>query len=153
LDLLRSRSGWLRASRESPLIGYRAEIDPEVERQLGEKYAYMVGEAGFRKAMGRLAELAAHYKFEVLVLGGSQTRAQVEVVGPLAVELGFHFLDMGPVTEEALRARGVEPSPENYRKYLRVAPGDPHPSVLGHVIYAEAIVEKLREVGLLSVKP
>ena len=149
-DFIRTRLGWIKTRHETSLVGYRLDgIEEEENLEIRTYYSYMLDGNGYILAIDKLADMAKRHGFEVLVLAGSQTRAQKEIVEPSARERGFHYLSIAPVTDRMLRERGLEPGPEVYRTHLQVAPGDPHPNPFGHSVYAQGIFETLTADGLV----
>jgi lysophospholipase L1-like esterase len=140
--LLRERFGEPNAA--PPLLGHRASLKDE-RVAAREQYQHMVGEAGYQRAMARLARVAAERDVPVLLLTLGLGRESTEPARAAARAHGFRFLDATPWFQREAAARGLKPRDWPGAVTIR---GDGHPTALGHEFYAAFLLAEL-EKGLL----
>ena len=141
LETLTTRLGRLPVARlvRAPRAhdGNWFEGDPE---RVPERYRAMVGEGAYRRAMTRLRDLSVKHGFEVLVLQQFDRLGVAEICD----SLGLPYFTFEPAIRAYQRAHGIERwkgSP------LSVSPSDPHPSPLGHRLYADTLRARLEADG------
>jgi lysophospholipase L1-like esterase len=125
----------------------------EERKEVLDRYAHMVGEPGFRRAMKLLADAAAERSIPVVVLTGSASGEKADLVRRVCRKHGFHLVEVKPYVDDYFRRRDLPDSKEDRRKALWVAPGDSHPNAVGHGIYAEALQDRLVSLGLVPAGP
>jgi hypothetical protein len=142
---------WLRP--EGDMVDAK-EADPEDFGEPGEyerivdQYRYMVGADGYRRAMGRLAALTKPRGIPVVVLRGTFTKDQGQVLDEVVAAHGFHVLDIGPVTTATMEKLGLPTDTESVRDRIWIGKGDHHPNAFGHTIYADGLLETFSRLGI-----
>lgn len=131
------------AEDDAGLVADNRELSEEAREEVQEPYQHMVGAAGYRRAMSRLADLVAERSIPVLVLmvgkGGKRRLAR-----QVSESHGFEVLDLAPYLYEHLLASGVvEPGQEDWRDAFKIGS---HPNALANAVYAEAVLPRLREM-------
>lgn len=134
----------------------RLHEDPDVP----EEYRYMVGTAGFERAMKKLVEAADAHGIPVVVfdvkgypgLHPSYVRTfrddQRELLERLSRELGFRFLNTYPDYMDYLNRH----PDARFPRVFAVSSTDAHPNALAHAINAKALFRYLVEEGLLDLQ-
>jgi hypothetical protein len=134
---------------EPGLLRHDISYLPETTQQeIKGQYGYMLGVAGFKRVMSRLAEITQSEGVPVVLM----SQGHRKLLEPAAVEHGFTFLDPTPVFLELLEAEGVELTRKNWRRAIRL-PKDIHPSPFAHRAYAEAIGRHLEAHYLPGTRP
>lgn len=117
----------------------RAMIPPE--------FAHLSGFAALDRSMRRLQTLGRRHGFDVVVLFHPLAP---ENVASIVRANGFHVVETRAVIERFLTERGIE---EIVGSPLTLSADDYHPSILGHEIIAGALLDGLKERGLLATAP
>lgn len=126
-----------------PLLMRASDAGESLLEELGGN-DYLAGQEGAHRALERLARLADERDIPVVVLMLGDGGAVRGAVRELAERLGFHFVNALPHFRERLLADGSEPTREEWRSaYFQR--GD-LPTELAHQVYAEALLEKVREL-------
>ncbi len=111
---------------------WRFQRNPE---EIPEAYRDMVGEAGFQKALQRLAALQQQYGFQVLVLSHSPFIELPPIVPQVCASLNFDFLNLKKAWQKHL---------EEYPNTIwKLSENDWHPSVEGHRFIANRLLLEL----------
>jgi hypothetical protein len=158
-DLINLRLSWLRGDAAETMVSSKLEgLTGEERDRSSDPYRYMLGESGFTLAMERLARLTGHRPpaegeearrpIPVIILRGTLFDRQRALMDRLAPELGFEILDIAPVTQAWLTANGYPDDPVARERAVIIGPGDRHPNAIGHQIYADGLMEKMRAMGL-----
>lgn len=155
LDLILARLGMVNLERRGRLVGFRLDevAEDEEKEEIQSRYRSMTGRIGYRRAMNRLGELAREGGVDVLVLVGSTRKGQMREIESRVAENGFSMVSIGPVTDRVLADYGIPSDREVLRRRMQVAPGDPHPNLFGHYIYAVGLWEQLRTMGIAPPVP
>ena len=144
VETLRATFGRKGLDGELELLPHNLKEVPEDLREAARgRYAYMVGEEGYRRAMAKLAEETRADGVPVILLSLGARELPVEV----AKEHGFTFLDASAAFLEHLEAAVGKTSREAWRDAFRI-PNDGHPSALAHQAYADALYDELGRRGL-----
>ena len=117
-------------------------FEHDLER-VPEPFRYMVGEAGYRRAMRRLHKLAKLHGFQVVVSASYDLRPSVPAA---CKELGFPLFHGRPACDKYLTKHGFKRfngSP------LTRSLTDQHPTALGHRILGEHYAALLLKSGLI----
>jgi hypothetical protein len=147
-DAVRTRTRAIRQDTgEALLHADLPGIEADERKRVLDQYRHMVGPAAYERAMERLATLTHERDIPVLLLCGTTTREQREVIHRVVARHGFEVLDIGPYTDRVLREKGIEDVREARAAAIRIGVGDSHPNALGHHIYAVGILEKLEAMG------
>jgi lysophospholipase L1-like esterase len=125
--LRRSPDGRLAAAPRDP-----AEIPPE--------YRAMRGLPAVEAALARLAELGVLHGFRSVIVAYPHAPAEVRAT---AARLGIGYVEVGPAFDRWLAEHGVELE----QSPLVRSADDPHPSALGHELFAETLLSYLDESG------
>ncbi len=118
--------------------------------EIVDRYRYMVGPRGYERAMDRLAALTRPAGIPVIIILGSRTGEQEKVVGRVAKKHGFDILEIGPYSDAYVLKHGITNTPEARKKALWISMADHHPNAAGHTIYAEALEDRLRSLGVIK---
>ena len=135
------------------LIGHDTSGEAPGERYEARKqYEGIVGEAAFKKALARLAELTQARGIPVIVmaLGGDEGRGKL--ARETAEKHGFTFLNAAGHFYDYLVAHDLQNERKNWVTVFRI-PKDGHPNALGHRLYAEVLLEELARRGIVSPTP
>jgi lysophospholipase L1-like esterase len=108
------------------------------------RYAHMVGIAAYDRTLKELKRLAGVHGFELLVL--YYPVAPVEV-RRLVEANDIPDFALGPAVGRYIARHG---GLQAGRNLLHLSPTDPHPSVEGHRLIADALFHHLRESGTLA---
>jgi lysophospholipase L1-like esterase len=113
--------------------------DPE---RVPPEYRQMVGIAGYRQAMRRLAQLSKEHDFQVLVVThGLATHGPIPgFVADIGAELGLPVLGAYPVVKQYMQDHGIK---RLLGSELTVTDTDAHPSAIQHRLIAEMICQYL----------
>jgi hypothetical protein len=125
----------------APFTGDRFESDPD---RVPPAYRDMVGEAGVERAMVRLHELAQAHGFHVVVSTHLEAPAFVHRI---CERLGLSLVENTPCVRRYMAEHGIAPA--DYLRSELTLPGDPHPSALGHRLFAATILAFLQRSGWL----
>jgi hypothetical protein len=161
LDLVRKRQAWARGDVAGFLeVRKSGEMTPDEMRRVSGPYQHMAGAAGFRAAMERLARATGNAppragepsrrRVPVVLMRGSFSPGQGGLLDETIQRYGFVSLDIGPVTERRMRELGYPDDPAAQAKALRIGPGDSHPNELGHIIYADGLMDVLVAEGVIG---
>lgn len=113
-------------------------------------YRYMAGAGGYRRAMERLHAATSARGIPVVVLVGRTSRDQRNAVEGSVRRLGFRMVHAQPYTTAWLEANRIGPTREDRARALSLlyVANDPHPNAAAHAIYAEALFDELRKMGI-----
>jgi lysophospholipase L1-like esterase len=126
-------------------------VEGEAEKdEILSQYSYMLGVKGFRRAMARLAELTEERGIPVIVITGTLSKKQKNMVREAATEHGFHVLPIGPYSDAWVKDHGIPDNRKARQKALWVSRGDHHPNADAHTIYADGLMDVMRETGIIS---
>lgn len=151
LDFLRTRLVRARRELNESLVEFRLDDMGEAKRgEVLDRYAYMTGPEGCRRAMERLARLAGERGIPVIVLHGTVSGEQKRLLDELAAAHSFRLVDIRPFTDRYVREHGIENTKDARRKALWVSEKDPHPNAVGHAIYADGLEENLQAMGVIG---
>jgi hypothetical protein len=127
----------------SPRLAYlpRQERPTEADR-VPPHFRELVGLEAFQGALDELASLAALHRFEVVMLAHPEAPAFVREA---AAAREFPLVETGSRVRELAVARGLSGA---WEPPLALTAADPHPSVLGHELIGQALLEALEAVGL-----
>jgi lysophospholipase L1-like esterase len=142
LELLQRRTTEFRPFEPAPREDrFQFASDPE---QVPPEYSDLVGQAAFRAAMGRLAELGREHGFDVVVT--THLAAPQHLVAVCA-ELGLPLVEVHPRLRSVMTERGID----RYRgSVLTLSDTDLHPSAVGHGIHAELLAQRIEAEGWLA---
>ncbi len=118
------------------------EVPKDVARRARADYEYMLGAEAYRRAMEKLARLAAEDSIPVVVLMLVERPEVREVAEPL----GFRLLDAAPAFLVCMEREGVEATHANWKRLFKI-PRDGHPTPLAHRCYADALFDELAGVA------
>jgi len=124
------------------------ELPPEDRQEVRERHRPLAGEAGFRRAVARLADLTREAGIEVLVLRLSDQNAYRELVDEAIARHGFHAVTAAGYFQAHLRDSVKRSGRDAWAETFWVSDRDHHPNALGHRLYAEAIWNALGEIGV-----
>jgi hypothetical protein len=110
------------------------------------KYRYMVGPAGFHRAMARLAELTRKEKIPVLILYAKAGRSQRSLIKKLSQEYGFWRVHAVPSMRRYFVEHKIPWTKEERVKRLALSSGDPHPNEFGHTMYSNALFGRVNKI-------
>jgi hypothetical protein len=134
----RDASGLTKGEGAEDLRGF--EDDP---RRVPPRYADMVGQDAFVSALEELKTMGREHGFEVLVIAyPTVPRAMRPVLGGL----GLTVLDPGERVFRFLRTHGGG----RFRGSALTLGDDPHPSVAGHALIADALFDRLVASGFVA---
>ena len=149
LQLVATRLGWLMDRPGQELIAHDLAPLPEEERQgVRSQYRHMIGEAGFRQAMARLATMAEDRSLPVLVMAAEDEGEPWGAVREVVTEHRFESLVYGDLYDAHLVEHGLERTPRSWKDTFWLSRRDPHPNVLSHQLIAARLLEKLQAMGL-----
>ncbi|MBT3296373.1 MAG: SGNH/GDSL hydrolase family protein [Verrucomicrobia bacterium] len=147
MRLVASRLGSL---KRDPMVHQQMEgLDEGEKSHVLDQYRHMLGEAGYRQAMGRLAARARAQGCPVIVLLGSSSAAQRRLIDALVKEHEFHLVEVGPYTNAYIDRHGIPNTPAERRKAIWLSRTDRHPNAAAHTIYTDALMDALRDVGVV----
>lgn len=158
-DLINLRLSWLRGDATESMVSSSLEgLTGEERDRSSDPYRYMLGESGFTHALERLARLTGHLpaaageparrRIPVIILRGTLSERQRAIMDRLAPQFGFEILDIAPVTQAWLTAKGYPDDPAVRSRAIIIGPGDHHPNDIGHQIYTDGLLEKMQAMGL-----
>ena len=107
------------------------------------QYRDMVGVEGYRAAMARLDALAEEHGFEVIVV----QKYHDERVAAVTAELGIAHHSFQDAIYGYMGEHGIE---RWNGSVLSVSARDPHPSAVGHALYARDLLAYLEDSGALA---
>jgi hypothetical protein len=116
------------------------ESDPE---RVPPAYRHLVGPENYRRALQGMLELGRRHGFRVLVTCHHDMLREAKAI---CTELQVPFVEQGKRIRAWMKERGLV---EFQGSPLSVGPGDPHPSALVHGWWAEAVADRLAELGWL----
>jgi hypothetical protein len=148
LDLVRDGRRTL-VERHRSRLAYRDKLARIESAPALERYRHMEGEAGFRRAMARLAALAREHSLPVLVMTDGTSGDPWNLVHEVVKEHGFHALVTEPYYGAYLEQHGIERSPEGWAQTFFISRRDQHPNAVGHRVLAGALLDKIEEEKLL----
>jgi len=147
-DFVHTRVAWLSHAIQSnadPLAEHWGKTDPS---RLPPQFRPLIGKEAFQRAMERLVELSSARGFELLVVskGGGNHRSET-VLKETTERLGVDTFYLASGIEHYMESEGIE----SWRgSPLSVARDDPHPSAIGHALYARLIREYMYDSGLVA---
>ncbi len=106
-------------------------------------YAHLVGPEAYRRALTAIAALGRAHGFRVLVTGHHLLRPEAEAI---CAELGLPVATPVQRTQRWLHDHGYR---DLVGSPLTLSADDPHPSALLHDWWAEAVFDRLRQLGWL----
>lgn len=146
LDLAR-RVLWRRhAQLEGPFVWRPADADgrdPSARERVPAAYRHLVGPEAFRRALQAIVAMGREHGFRVLVTGHHLLLPEAAAI---CAELGVPVATPVERTQRWLYDHGFA---DLRRSPLTLGDGDPHPSPLLHQWWAEAVHDRLRELGWL----
>lgn len=146
--LVTTRLGWLAESSEARLLNHDLGQMSEDDRQrVREQYRHMVGEEGFHRAIGRLAELAGRRGVPVIVVYLAAEGEPWSLVSEVVAEHDFEPLVYDTLYAAHMAEHGIEPTRQGWIDTFWLSKRDAHPNALGHRLIAGALLEKLRSMG------
>jgi lysophospholipase L1-like esterase len=152
LGFLRTRWVGVRASSKTDELTLNGALVQETGRpnqEISKQYRYMTGTPGYRRAMRRLLKLCKERDIPVIVLSGGPNSALIkEVKNKLARKFPLELVFARPIVENYFKTNHPDGDKELRRKLLWVGPHDPHPSELGHRLYAEALEPVIQQLLL-----
>ena len=120
------------------------KVSKEIREEARGEYAYMVGEAGYRRAMEALVTRTEELGIPILIVALGQR----ELVTQVAAEHGLPVLDASAAFLQVLEAQGGDTSRDAWKQAFKI-PGDGHPTALAHEAYGELLFEELHRRGLI----
>lgn len=108
-----------------------------------ERYASMVGEKAFTRAMNELCTLGARHGFKVVLI---TTWEAPPFVRKASTGAGFPIIELGPAIKEYSEKHGIT---EFLGSPLTVSRKDPHFSAIAHELVSVKILEFLKKEKLL----
>lgn len=140
VELVRTAFG---KSEDDGLVADNRALSEEDREEVRKPYQHMVGSAGYRRAMSRLAELVGERGAPVLVLMVGE-EGKRRLAREVSESLGFEVLDLAPYLYRHLVESGIaEPDQEDWRRELKIGS---HPNAVANAVYAEAVLPRLREM-------
>lgn len=147
LEFIKARTG----KKAAALIGTEITKLPERQKVI-EQYRWMIGSGGYERAMDRLAAMTTAKGIPVLIVSGKASSQQRKIMRNVAKKHRFQRMKVGPFVEKYLSEKGLAAlTAAERRKLLTVSPADSHPNALGHQIYADAIMERLRKMRIPQI--
>ncbi|MEM7052516.1 MAG: SGNH/GDSL hydrolase family protein [Acidobacteriota bacterium] len=129
---------------ELELLPHNLRRLPVAERHAARgRYAYMVGEEGYRRAMAKVAQATQRDGVPLLIL----LQSQRDLVSAVAAEHQIPVLDAAPDFFAELKATG-DTSRAAWKATFRI-PKDGHPTVAAHRAYAACLEQALAERGFI----
>lgn len=126
------------------LLDHGLDALPEEERQeVRRQYRHLAGEAGFRRAVQRLAELTRQRSIPVVVVRLAARHEHDELVQEAIGRHGFHSVTASRLFKDYLRESDLLSGDRGWREAFWVARRDSHPNALGHELYASALWDYL----------
>jgi hypothetical protein len=120
---------------------------PDHSDRVIKQYRYMLGPVGFQNALKLLHQLTAERKIPVFILFGGLPREIRETTARESSRYGFTLVAAKPYVDRYFSSITPPVSSDNRRLMLQLPDGDPHPSILGHMLYADAITDAvLKEI-------
>lgn len=124
------------------------ELPRAERREVRGRYRHMTGDAGFRRAAARLAELARERSLPVVVVRLSDRHEHHLLVDEVIAAHGFHSVLAGAYFLAYRRGGGRAPAAHARKETFRVSERDAHPNAIGHELYAAALHDELVELGI-----
>lgn len=121
-------------------------FDTTDKNRVIEQYQYMLGHKGFALAMTKLARMTCEDKVPVVVLVGRLQGDFKDLLLEQTNKYGFHLVEAYPFVNKYVKENQIENTPQARKRLLWINDNDPHPNELGHTLYAEALMPKLREI-------
>ena len=87
------------------------------------------------------------------MLLGSASPEQKKLISEVVAKHGFYTLSIKPYSDAWIKQEGIEDTKTARRKALWVSESDHHPNQHGHRIYADGLMHKLLEIGLIDYDP
>jgi lysophospholipase L1-like esterase len=126
---------------EVPLDIIEEQVE-ETPQQVPEQYRDMVGKDAFYHAMQELHGLSQKYDFDVVVL----SLGFPQFVADICQQFHFEMIAIYPAWQEYVATHEIA----DEQAAWKLTPEDPHPSILGHRVIAEAIFEQFRAWGMIQ---
>ncbi len=131
---------------ELELLPHNLKNVPENVRHAAQgRYAYMLGEEGYRRAMEALVKRIRDDGTPLIILALGQR----ELVAEVAAEHQIPLLNATATFFEVLKTQGGQTHREAWKEAFKI-PGDGHPTALAHQAYAEALFQELVRRGWTS---
>ena len=144
VDLLRARLGRADDAADGRLLGSGLKpLSDEERERVRDQYEHMVGEAGVRRSMARLARLARERDVPVLILALAGEGDPWSLVSEVAEENGFEPVFTMPHQGAYLEQQGLPPEDQSWIDTFWLTPNDGHPNALTHRLIAQALLERL----------
>lgn len=112
-----------------------------------ERYRYMVGEEGFRKAMSEMGDARREHGFEMLVFSYIGKADHHQKIRGIVEDLELPFLSADGETKRYMGQQGIRKWPGSK---LVVGDDDPHPSAVWHDLLATTMLEHLESSGVID---
>ena len=151
VDLLRNALNLSAPAEVAPrtlMPSGRVQRYPEGKAELREFYRYMVGQAGYRRAMARLAGLTRERSIPVGVILLEEDGEMADLVLEVVAAERLYLLELRPRFLSYLGANQKVLS--QWVETFHVSERDPHLNRLGHSLIADALLEFLAERELVS---
>jgi len=104
------------------------------------QYRYMVGENSYRTAMKRLVELTKLHNIPLIILyGGENKLIKRLIINGVAKRHNLVTVEAKPIVDSYFFTNHPDISKSKRRELLTLSDKDPHPNVLGHYLYSEAL--------------
>lgn len=129
-----------------------AGFEGEAKREVVAQYKHMVGIRPYIAAMDRIAAISKSRNIPVVVLIGGATKKRRNLVVKVSKQHGFEVIPVKGTVDRYFKSLGHPVTIEERQQALMLSKTDPHPTPLGHRLYADALVGRLVRRGLLNLK-
>jgi len=124
---------------------------PEIEgSQLRERYRHLAGEEAYRAALAELSALTEARGIPVIMLALQDHGSPWETGAQCADEMEFQLEIFGPRLSEYLVQNKIPGTRNGWIETFWLSPEDPHPNELGHRLMADALVEAVISLGIVT---
>jgi len=136
------------SSNDSDMVGVEFNgVDTKDKDRVIKQYQYMLGHKGFATAMKKLAKMTCEDRVPVVVLVGRLQGDFKKLVSEQTRKWGFHLVEAYPAVNKYVEENQIENTSQARKKLLWLNENDSHPNELGHTLYADALMPKLREIS------